>query len=299
MCVYACNVMFRVSVSVLEMFECTHACHCLASTHTRTRSHPVTRGWNAGWESALASSENIAVASVDGAGTGARGIAFQHQIYRELGVKESDDQIAAAKWLSNLACIDEKRVMIWGWSYGGFMSSTLATRNLEGVFAATASVAPVTSWLWYDSVYTERYMSLPQLNPDGYEQTAVIGNVGLISKPFFLAHGLHGECALSPSRLSLALLFFAPLTLLTSHTHERFVLDDNVHYQHSAFLQMALNAADVPFEQMVFANRDHSLAGRATRRALYEKLTRFVKSSFGMHQKSEYAAEDGSGGTMS
>ncbi|MGC4014662.1 MAG: prolyl oligopeptidase family serine peptidase [Luteolibacter sp.] len=99
----------------------------------------------------------------DGTGTGYRGEAFRKKTYLTLGKYESEDQIAAAKNLGTLPYVDKNRIGIWGWSYGGFMSSTCIMKGGD-VFKMAIAVAPVTNWRYYDNIYTERYMRTPQEN---------------------------------------------------------------------------------------------------------------------------------------
>src|SRR5579872_6644416 len=122
------------------------------------------------WHQMLAEKGYI-VFCVDGTSNGFRGEAFRKKTYLQLGKYESDDQIAAAIKLSELPYVDKNRIGIWGWSYGGFMSSTCILKGND-VFKAAIAVAPVTNWRYYDKIYTERYMRTPKENPKGYDENA-------------------------------------------------------------------------------------------------------------------------------
>ena len=128
------------------------------------------------------------VACVDGRGTGFLGRDFKKVTYKQLGKFEIEDQIEAAKELSKLPYINSSKIGIWGWSYGGYMSSLAITKGAN-VFKMGIAVAPVTSWRFYDSVYTERYMQTPQENPSGYDDNSPINFVELLQGDYLLIHG--------------------------------------------------------------------------------------------------------------
>lgn len=185
------------------------------------------------------------VACVDPRGTGARGEEFRKCTYMDLGHLESDDQIDAAKYLGSLNYIDEKNMAIWGWSYGGFMS-TLCLAKGSDVFKAAIAIAPVTNWRFYDSVYTERYMRTPKENPDGYDKNSPIYWAPKIKGKYLLCHG---------------------------------TADDNVHYQNTAELTEVLVQSDIQFQMMSYTNRNHSIYGGNTRRHLYKLFTNFLEDN--------------------
>lgn len=184
------------------------------------------------------------VVCVDGRGTGARGQAFKKCTYLELGKYETQDQVAAARFLGTLPYVDKDRIGIWGWSYGGFMSSNCLFRG-EGTFRMAMAVAPVTNWKYYDNVYTERFMRTPQENPDGYELNSPIHYASQMKGAYLLVHGS---------------------------------ADDNVHIQNSVDLITALQKADKQFEFVMYPNKNHSMVGPdgSSRRHLYHKLTDFI-----------------------
>ncbi len=179
---------------------------------------------------------------VDGRGTGGRGAQFEKQTYQNLGLLEAKDQVETALYMGSLPYVDKKHIGIWGWSYGGFMTLMSMTEG-RGVFYAGVSVAPVTNYRFYDSVYTERFMRTPQENPKGYD-----------CNPMSRASQLHGD-------------------LLICHG----TADDNVHYRNTAELTEALVQADKPFMQLIYPNRNHSIYGGNTRLHLYRSLVRWFQ----------------------
>lgn len=198
------------------------------------------------WHIMLAEEYGILVAGVDNRGTGGRGKAFQSAVYKQLGLLEARDQIAAAQHLGSLPYIDEDRIGIWGWSYGGFL--TLLSMLLEEgpeTFTLGMAVAPVTDWRLYDTIYTERYMSTPQKNEKGYRE----------GSPIHYAHRLRDE-----------------QNLLIVHGD----YDDNVHFQNTVQMVDALQAANRQFDLMVYPGRDHAIYGGKTRLHLYTLLTNYL-----------------------
>ena len=208
-------------------------------------SQNVTNSWGGlrdFWHQHLASLGYIVVC-VDNRGTGARGRDFKHITYANLGKHETDDQIAGAKYLSELAYVDKDRIGIWGWSYGGYMSS-LAIMLGNDVFKTAIAVAPVTNWRYYDTVYTERYLQTPQLNESGYDDNSPINHVDKLKGNYFLIHGTG---------------------------------DDNVHFQNSVDLVDALIKADKQFDAFYYPNRSHGISGGNTSWHLYNMMTNFIK----------------------
>lgn len=149
-------------------------------------SQQVANNWldtNDMWYMML-SQEGYIVTCVDGRGTGFKGADFKKVTYKELGKLEVEDQIDAAKTIGKYAYVDASRIGIWGWSYGGFMSSNCILKGND-VFKAAIAVAPVTNWRFYDSVYTERYMQTPQENASGYDENSPINHVNKLKETFF------------------------------------------------------------------------------------------------------------------
>ena len=198
------------------------------------------------WHQMLAQKGYIVV-SVDNRGTGARGSAFRHVVYEHLGMHESDDQIAAAKWLGTQRWVDPARIGIWGWSYGGYMTAMSSFRG-GSLFRAAISVAPVTDWRLYDDIYTERYMRTPAENATGYEEGAPLNYVKGLASSYLLVHGTG---------------------------------DDNVHPQNSIQLVDKLEDAGKQFRFMVYPGRTHSISGGNSRTHLFTMLTNFVEETLG------------------
>ncbi len=193
------------------------------------------------WHQMMAAKGYI-VFCADGTGTGFRGEAFKKKTYLQLGKLESDDQIAVAKNLKKLPYVDKNRIGIWGWSFGGFMSSTCMLKGGD-VFKAGIAVAPVTNWRYYDNIYTERYMRTPAENVKGYDENA----------PEKMAEGLKGKF------------------LLVHGTG-----DDNVHFQNSVMLAEQLIQKNKPFEDAYYPNKAHGISGGNTRLHLYTRMTDFL-----------------------
>jgi dipeptidyl-peptidase-4 len=196
------------------------------------------------WYYALAN-EGFVVASVDGRGTGARGEAFRKQTYMNLGVMESDDQVAAGRYLASLPYVDGNRIGIWGWSYGGYNVLMSMSRG-NGFFKAGVAIAPVTDWKFYDSVYTERFMRTPQQNAAGYADGSAISLASRLEGQLLLVHGM---------------------------------ADDNVHFQNSVEYSRALIAAGKHFEMFFFPDKNHSIYGGNSRLYLYEKVIDFYRKN--------------------
>lgn len=207
-------------------------------------SQQVMNSWNSYnhfWYQVLAS-KGYLIACVDNRGTGGRGANFKKVTYGQLGKYETEDQIEAANYLGKLAYVDPNRIGIWGWSYGGYMSSLCITKGAD-VFSAAIAVAPVSTWRFYDTIYTERYLKTPQLNPSGYDDNSPINHVQKLIGKFLLVHGTG---------------------------------DDNVHVQNSIELQDALIAADKQFQLFYYPNRNHGIYGGNTRSHLYKMMTNFI-----------------------
>ena len=209
-------------------------------------SQMVTNEWMSdreGWFHGLAQ-RGYLVACVDNRGTGGRGRDFSHATYAQLGKLEVEDQIASAKYLGQLPYVDAERIGIWGWSYGGYMAS-LALFMGNDVFKAGIAVAPVTSWRFYDSVYTERYLQTPQINAEGYDRYSPLSHVDKLRGNFLLIHGTG---------------------------------DDNVHFQNAVMLQDALIAANKQFDSFYYPNRNHGIYGGNTRLHLFTMMTDFLEA---------------------
>ncbi|WP_406682905.1 S9 family peptidase [Seonamhaeicola sp. MEBiC1930] len=225
-------------------------------------SQSVSNEWNSYndyWFQSLAQ-QGYVVVCVDGRGTGYKGADFKKLTQNELGKYEVEDQIAAAKKLGELSYIDADRIGIWGWSYGGFMSSNCLFKGND-VFKMAIAVAPVTSWRFYDTIYTERYMTTPQENASGYDDNSPINHVDKLKGDFLLVHGS---------------------------------ADDNVHLQNTMRLAEALIQADKPFDWAVYPDDNHGIYGGNTRLHLYKKMTNFIHENLGDKREAvkEEKAED-------
>ncbi|MES2477565.1 MAG: S9 family peptidase [Bacteroidota bacterium] len=193
------------------------------------------------WHQMLASKGYIIVCA-DGTGTGFRGESFKKKTYLQLGKYESDDQIAVAKSIGKLPFVDKDRIGIWGWSFGGFMSSTCMFKGGD-VFRAGIAVAPVTNWRYYDNIYTERYMRTPAENAKGYDDNAPEKMVAGLKGKFFLIHG---------------------------------TADDNVHFQNSVMMADQMIQKNIPFMDAYYPNKNHGIGGGNTRLHLYTRMTNFI-----------------------
>ncbi|MEJ7760376.1 MAG: S9 family peptidase [Gemmatimonadaceae bacterium] len=193
------------------------------------------------WHQSL-TQKGYVVVVVDNRGAAWRGRDFRKMTQNQLGKLESDDQIAAARWLGQRSWADSARIGIWGWSYGGYMTA-MATMRGGNLFRMGMSVAPVTDWRLYDTIYTERFMWTPQDNGAGYTASAPLTHVNGLTAKFLLVHGLG---------------------------------DDNVHPQNSVQLMQKLQLARKPFSLMLYPNKTHSISGAGGTLHLYDTLTRFV-----------------------
>jgi dipeptidyl-peptidase-4 len=202
------------------------------------------QGPNYMWFQMLAQ-QGYMIACIDNRGTGARGREFRTCTYKQLGKLEVDDQIDGAKYLGTLNYVDKSRIGIFGWSYGGYMTSLCITRGAD-VFKAAIAVAPVTNWKFYDSIYTERYMGTKESNPTGYDAQAPTAYADKLKGKFLLIHG---------------------------------TADDNVHFQNSVELISAMVKANKQFDLFVYPDKNHGIYGGNTRLHLYNMMTDFVKTN--------------------
>jgi dipeptidyl-peptidase-4 len=191
----------------------------------------------------MLSQQGYIVACVDGRGTGFKGADFKKCTQKELGKFEVEDQIDAAKVIGNYTYVDKTRIGIFGWSYGGFMSSNCLFKGAD-VFKMAIAVAPVTNWRFYDSIYTERYMQTPQENASGYDDNSPINHVSKLKGNFLLIHG---------------------------------TADDNVHVQNTMQMIEALVQANKQFDWAIYPDKNHGIYGGKTRIQLYNKMTNFIK----------------------
>jgi dipeptidyl-peptidase-4 len=195
------------------------------------------------WQQMLAERGYIIVC-VDNTGTGGRGEEFKKKTYLQLGKYEIEDQIDAAKYFSTMSYVDKNNIGHWGWSFGGFMSSLAITKGAD-VFTAAVAVAPVTSWKFYDNIYTERYMRTPQENAKGYEDNSPLNFTNLIKGKFLIIHG---------------------------------TADDNVHFQNSVEMITAMIRNNVDFQSAYYPNKNHGISGTTdnTTFHLWSKMTNWL-----------------------
>lgn len=196
----------------------------------------------------MLSQKGYIIACVDGRGTGLKGRDFKKVTYKELGKYEVEDQIESAIELGKRDYIDKNRIGIWGWSFGGYISSLAITKGAD-VFKMAIAVAPVTSWRYYDTVYTERFLQTPQENPSGYDDNSPVNFADMLKGDFLMIHGTG---------------------------------DDNVHVQNSMQMINALVEANREFEFFAYPDRTHGIVeGINTRLHLFKKMTTFIDRSLG------------------
>lgn len=207
-------------------------------------SQQVDNNWNGAddYWFAMLTQKGYVVACVDGRGTGYKGAAFKKITQKQLGKYEVEDQIEAAKIFGGYPYIDASRIGIFGWSYGGFMAANCILKGSE-VFKTAISVAPVTNWRFYDSIYTERYMQTPQENPSGYDDNSPINHVDKLRGNLLLIHGS---------------------------------ADDNVHVQNSMQMIEALVQANKQFDSEIYPDKHHGISGGKTRIQLYHRMTNYL-----------------------
>lgn len=214
----------------------------IINQYSGPNSQQVLDSWGFDFDDYMAQ-QGFIVVSVDPRGTGARGEAFRKVTYLQLGKYETIDQLESAKYLGSLPYVDAGKIGIWGWSYGGFISSGCMVKG-DGIFNTAVAVAPVTNWRYYDNIYTERFMRTPQENKDGYDNNS----------PLFFADKLKGN-------------------LLLIHG----TADDNVHVQNTLELSERLVQANKEFDMMLYTNRNHSIYGGNTRMHLFNKIESYFR----------------------
>jgi dipeptidyl-peptidase-4 len=220
-------------------FDPTKKYPCIMSQYSGPNSQQVLNKWKMEWEEYFAM-QGYVIACVDGRGTGGQGKEFLKAIYLNLGRHETEDQLAAARYMAELPYVDADRIGIWGWSFGGF-ESLMAMSQDDSRFACGVAIAPVTSWKFYDSIYTERFMLTPQENPDGYNYA-----------PLDLTDKLKGKL----------LIMFGSA-------------DDNVRIVNSMQYIAKLHSENQQFDMMVYPNMNHSINGCGVRLPLYQRVLNF------------------------
>ncbi|MBQ8863563.1 MAG: S9 family peptidase, partial [Rikenellaceae bacterium] len=210
----------------------------LMTQYSGPGSQQVTNSWGIGWEDVLVQNGYV-VACVDGRGTGYRGEEFKKCTYRNLGKLEVEDQISAARYLGTLPWVDASRIGIYGWSFGGFMALNCILKGAD-VFKMAIAVAPVTSWRYYDTIYTEVYNGLPQDNAEGYDDPSPINHADKLKGKLLICHGS---------------------------------ADDNVHPQNAIEMVRALGKAGKLFDMMYYPDANHSMVpgfGNAVRQKMVD-----------------------------
>ncbi|XP_056013194.1 dipeptidyl peptidase 4-like isoform X2 [Ostrea edulis] len=239
----------------------TYTYPLLFSVYGGPDSQKVTYRFQLGWEDYLVSSKNYIVAYADGRGSTGRGQKWLHAVYKNLGTAEIEDAIKAGRHFNDLPFVESSKKAVWGWSYGGYTTASVIGRG-DGLFECGISVAPVTDWHYYDSVYTERYMGMPHENVMGYKSSNVSQYANKFKNTkYMLVHGTG---------------------------------DDNVHFQNSAQFIKALVEEDVFFRLQVYTDQQHGLRGGNTRKHLYGSLEDFlgecfegVSKNFGINHKKD------------
>ena len=199
----------------------------LLTQYSGPGSQSVRDRWEIDWEDALAEKGYI-VACTDGRGTGFRGEAFKKATYGRLGALEVEDQLSFARYLAAQPYVDAARIGIYGWSYGGFMAVSCALKGL-GLFKMAIAVAPVTSWRYYDTIYTEIYNNLPRYNAEGYDDNSPIRFARMLDDTRTRLLLIHGTA------------------------------DDNVHFQNTIEMARALNRAGKQYDMMIYPDQNHSM----------------------------------------
>jgi dipeptidyl-peptidase-4 len=210
------------------------------TTYAGPYAPTIRDSWGAGntWDQMLAN-EGIVVMRVDPRPASGKGPQSAWTAYHQLGVKETEDLVAAVEWLEEQPWADTSRVGLSGHSYGGYITAYAMTHSDK--FTAGIAGAPVTDWRDYDSIYTERYMGTPQSNPEGYAKSSAVAG----------ARNLHGE-------------------LLLVHGS----IDDNVHPQNTIRMARALQDAGKPFEMMIYPGSRHGIGGRHYSQLQYDFIRR-------------------------
>ncbi len=204
----------------------------------------VKNGWwdtRALWHHLMAGKGYI-IWSLDNRGSGNRGHAWETPIFRDMGRQELADQLAGVAYLKTLPYVDASRIGIWGWSYGGYMT-LYCLLTAPDVFKAGVSVAPVTDWNDYDTIYTERYMDRPADNPEGYRESAPLQRAAKLKAALLLVHGS---------------------------------ADDNVHLGNSVQILDAFVREGKPVEFMLYPRKNHGIRGKEARTHLFSKITDFL-----------------------
>jgi dipeptidyl-peptidase-4 len=221
-------------------FDSTHRYPVFLNVYGGPSVQNVDRRWPRMIDEYMAQ-QGYVVFTLDNRGSARRSRAFTDPIHGRLGEIEVHDQLTAVRWLQGLPWIDPKRIGVFGWSYGGYMTLMLLAKG-SNVIAAGAAVAPVTDWRLYDTGYTERYLGTPQSNRQGYVDSSVFSVLAGLKSPLFLGHGM---------------------------------ADDNVLFVNSTRLMSALQQRGVQFELMTYPGAKHGLSTPQMKMHVYTAIQRF------------------------
>ncbi|MEX1237993.1 MAG: S9 family peptidase, partial [Pseudomonadales bacterium] len=216
------------------------ACPVIVTVYGGPGVQRVTNEWIPPWHHYMAA-RGYALFQLDNRGSANRGRAFEAPIHMTLGVSEVEDQLLGIEFLETLSFIDPTRIGVFGHSYGGYLTLMLMAKAADK-FRAGISVAPVSDWLLYDTHYTERFLGMPDTNPQGYHQSSVFPYLHKITGELLLIHGM---------------------------------ADDNVLFTHSTRLYQALQDANIPFEMMNYPGAKHGISGRKTNIHRFGIMDRF------------------------
>ncbi|KAL1494674.1 hypothetical protein ABEB36_010240 [Hypothenemus hampei] len=243
------NFTARVRLSLPPNFNSSLKYPAVVNVYAGPNSNQINDAFSSGVMNYFVTNRSYIYIYIDARGSGRDGTNKMFQIYRRMGTVEIEDQIEVTKYLQlNYPFIDANRTGIWGWSYGGFASTWALVKDTEKVFKFALAVAPVTSFIYYDSIYTERYMGLPTETDNllGYNNTDITRNAeALRGRLYFIIHGN---------------------------------ADDNVHYQNAMLLVKALETADISFWQQSYPDENHSLTN--VYRHLYHTIDSFWARAF-------------------
>jgi len=203
----------------------------------------VGKGWDGALRQAVVDKGYIWFA-LDNRGSANRGVAFEQPIYRAMGTVEVRDQKLGAEYLKTLPFVDPDKIATDGWSYGGYMSLLMLQAD-PGLYAAAISGAPVTKWELYDTHYTERFMGTPQADAEAYRIGSAIPNAAKITDPLLIIHGM---------------------------------ADDNVVFENATEVIAAMQAANVPFEMMLYPGYTHRVSGEKISPHRYNTVFRFLEA---------------------
>jgi len=204
----------------------------------------VARGWGDYFAQYMAQ-QGFVVFTLDNRGMERRGRKFSDVIYRTLGVAEVEDQLAGVKWLKSQPWVDGKRIGVFGWSYGGYMTTMMLAKGSKEL-AGGVAVAPVTDWKLYDTFYTERYLDRPQDNAEGYKKSAPFDWLDGLTSPLYLVHGM---------------------------------ADDNVLFLNSTELMAALQKRGTQFQLMTYPGGKHGLALPGQKVHVYHLIANFFETT--------------------